>query len=78
MTMSALPDDLIRNPLIRVVPLTSTRASGQGRLVLLTPSSARAFAIYLRVRRSHRLAAPAWVATLTGFHSGRLDPGAYS
>ena len=51
MTMSALPDDLIRNPVIRVVPL-----------VLLTPSSARAFAVYLRVRRSHRLADSEWVA----------------
>ena len=48
MTMSALPDDLIRNPVIRVVPLKGARASGQGRLVLLTPSSARAFAVYLR------------------------------
>ena len=32
MTMSALPDDLIRNPVIRVVPLKGARASGQGRL----------------------------------------------
>ena len=61
MTMSALPDDLIRNPVIRVVPLKGARASGQGRLVLLTPSSARAFAVYLRVRRSHRFADSDWV-----------------
>ena len=61
MTMSALPYDLIRNPVIRVVPLKGARASGQGRLVLLTPSSARAFAVYLRVRRSHRFADSDWV-----------------
>jgi integrase len=61
MAMSALPDDLIRNPVIRVVPLKGARASGQGRLVLPTPSSARAFAVYLRVRRSHRLADSDWV-----------------
>jgi integrase len=61
LTMSALPDDLIRNPVIRVVPLKGARASGQGRLVLLTPSSARAFAVYQRVRRSRRFADSDWV-----------------
>ena len=61
MAMSALPDDLIRNPVIRVVPLKGARAFGQGRLVLLTPSSARAFAAYLRVRRNHRFADSDWV-----------------
>jgi integrase len=65
MAMSALPDDLIRNPVIRVVPLKGARTSGQGRLVLLTPSSARTFAIYLRVRRSHRLADSDWVRPST-------------
>jgi integrase/recombinase XerD len=75
MTMSALPDDLIRNPVIRVVPVKGARASGQGRLVLLTPSSARAFAVYLRVRRSHRFADSDWVWRQLGGQARRLPPG---
>ena len=34
MVMHTLPDDLLRNPVIRLVPLKGARASGEGRLVL--------------------------------------------
>lgn len=59
--MSALPQDLIRNPMVRVVPLKGARAAGEGRLIWLTPSTARAVTIYLRARRGHRNADTDWV-----------------
>jgi site-specific recombinase XerD len=65
MMMYALSADVIREPVIRVVPLKSARASAEGRPVLLAPASARALATYLRARRSHRLAASdaVWLGT---------------
>jgi integrase/recombinase XerD len=56
MVMYSLPADLIRNPVFRLVPLKGARATGEGRLVVLAPATARALATYLRARRSHKLA----------------------
>lgn len=56
MTMHMLPADVIRNPMIRLVPLKGARAFGEGRLIVLAPATARALAIYLRARRAHPLA----------------------
>jgi len=61
MVMHTLPADLIKNPVFRLVPLKGARAAGEGRLVILAPSSARALAIYLRARRHHKLADSDWV-----------------
>ena len=61
MTMHTLPADVIRNPMIRLVPLKGARESGEGRLIMLAPASARALAIYLRARRGHPLADSDWV-----------------
>jgi len=61
MAMSALPEDLIRNPAVRVVPLKGARAAGEGRLIWFTPLPARALTIYLRARRGHRQAGSDWV-----------------
>jgi len=61
MTMHTLPADVIRNPMIRLVPLKGARAAGEGRLIVLAPASARALAIYLRARRDHPLADSDWV-----------------
>lgn len=61
MVMHGLPADVIKNPLIRLVPLKSARADGEGRLITLAPASARALAIYLRARRTHRQADSDWV-----------------
>jgi integrase/recombinase XerD len=61
MTMYTLPADVIRNPIFRLVPLKGAREAGEGRLVALSPASARALALYLRARRSHRLADSDWV-----------------
>jgi integrase/recombinase XerD len=61
MVMSTLPTDVIKNPVFRLVPLKGARATGEGRLVVLAPTSARALAIYLRARRDHRLADSDWV-----------------
>jgi site-specific recombinase XerD len=60
-----LSADLIARPFVRVVPLKGARSSGEGRIVPLSPSAARAYAVYLRVRRSHRHAdSPAlWLGT---------------
>jgi integrase/recombinase XerD len=65
MMMYALPADVIKDPVIQLVPLKSARAAGQGRPVLLAPASARALATYLRARRGHRLAASdaVWLGT---------------
>jgi site-specific recombinase XerD len=55
-----LPDlsaDLIARPFVRVVPLKSARAFTEGRIVPLTPATSRSVVAYLRIRRSHRLAA---------------------
>jgi integrase len=60
-TMHTLPADVIRNPMIRLVPLKGARAFGEGRLIVLAPASARALAIYLRARREHPLADSDWV-----------------
>jgi integrase len=61
MVTSTLPADAIKNPVFRLVPLKVARATGEGRLVVLAPTSARALAIYLRARRGHRLADTDWV-----------------
>jgi integrase/recombinase XerD len=61
MVMYTLPADVIKNPVIRLVPLKGARAAGEGRLVALAPASARALAIYLRARRNHPLADSDWV-----------------
>jgi integrase/recombinase XerD len=61
MVMSTLPADVIKNPVFRLVPLKGARATGEGRLVVLAPTSARAPAIYLRARRDHPLAGSDWV-----------------
>lgn len=61
MVMHTLPADLISNPVFRLVPLKGARATGEGRLVMLAPASARALATYLRARRHHKLAASDWV-----------------
>jgi site-specific recombinase XerD len=61
MVMHSLPADVIRDPLIRLVPVKGARAAGEGRLVTLAPATARALAAYLRVRRKHTLADSDWV-----------------
>jgi integrase/recombinase XerD len=68
MTMHTLPADVIRNPVIRLVPLKGARASGEGRLIVLAPASARALAIYLRARRGHPLAGSdgVWLVSRSG------------
>jgi len=62
---SDLPVDVIAQPFVRVVPLKGARASTEGRIVPLSPATARALVAYLRARRGHRLAAsPAlWLGT---------------
>jgi len=61
MVMHTLPADVTQNPTFRLVPLKGARAVGEGRLVMLAPSTARALAMYLRARRHHRLADSDWV-----------------
>jgi site-specific recombinase XerD len=61
MVMHTLPADVIKTPLICLVPLKGARAAGEGRLISLAPGSARALAIYLRARRRHRQAASDWL-----------------
>jgi integrase len=61
MVMHTLPADLIKTPLIRLVPLKGARAEGEGRLISLAPASARALAVYLRARRHHKQADSDWV-----------------
>ena len=61
MVMHTLPADLLRNPVLRLVPLKGARNAGEGRLVSLAPATARALAVYLRARRSHKLADSDWV-----------------
>jgi integrase len=61
MVMHTLPADLTKNPVFRVIPLKGARESGEGRLVSLSPSAARALAVYLRARRHHKLADSDWV-----------------
>jgi integrase/recombinase XerD len=61
MVMYTLPADMIKNPVLRLVPLKGARAAGKGRLVMLAPATARALATYLRARRHHKLADGDWV-----------------
>jgi site-specific recombinase XerD len=61
MVMYSLPANVIREPVIRLVPLKGARAAGEGRLVTLAPATARALAVYLRARRKHKLADSDWV-----------------
>jgi integrase/recombinase XerD len=61
MVMHTLPADLIKNPVLRLVPLKGARAAGEGRLVALAPATGRALAVYLRARRHHELADSDWV-----------------
>jgi integrase len=60
-----LPVDVIAQPFVRVVPLKGARGATEGRIVPLSPATARALVAYLRVRRGHRLAASAalWLGT---------------
>jgi site-specific recombinase XerC len=71
MVMHSLPADVIKNRLIRLVPLKGARAAGEGRCISLAPASARALAVYLRARRRHKLADSDWVWLGTG-NRGRL------
>jgi integrase/recombinase XerD len=61
MVIHTLPGDIIENPTFRLVPLKGARAAGEGRMVTLAPETARAFAVYLRARRQHKLADSDWV-----------------
>jgi site-specific recombinase XerD len=61
MVMHTLPADVIKNPLIRLIPLKGARTAGEGRLISLAPASARALAVYLRARRHHKLADSEWL-----------------
>jgi site-specific recombinase XerD len=61
MVMHSLPADIIKNPMIRLVPLKGARAAGEGRLVALAPATARALTVYLRARRHHKLGDSDWV-----------------
>ena len=61
MVMHTLPADVIKNPLIRLVPLKGARAAGEGRLISLAPETARALAVYLRALRLHKLADLEWL-----------------
>lgn len=54
--LTDLSSDLIARPFVRVVPLKAARAYTDGRIVPLSPATARAYVAYLRVRRSHRQA----------------------
>ncbi len=72
MRLADLPVDLISTPYVRVVPLKGARAEDEGRIVPLTPETARAIVAYLRARRSHAkadLSRALWLGTrgpLTG------------
>ena len=61
MVMHTLPADLLKHPVLRLVPLKGARNAGEGRLVSLALATSRALAVYLRVRRSHKLADSEWV-----------------
>jgi site-specific recombinase XerD len=63
--MGDLAADLIARPFVRMVPLKGARDSGEGRIVALSPSTARSLLSYLRARRGHRLAdtPPLWLGT---------------
>jgi integrase len=52
-----LPSDLIARPFSRVIPLKGAREFTDGRIVVASPSTARATVAYLRFRQSHRCAA---------------------
>jgi integrase/recombinase XerD len=60
-----LPEDIILRPYVRVVPLKGARSQEEGRIVPLTPDTARSFATYLRARKDHRKSSlPAlWLGT---------------
>ncbi len=45
------------DPFVRVAPLKGARGSPEGRIVPLSPATARSLVAYPRVRRGHRLAA---------------------
>jgi len=61
MVMHTMPADVVQNPVFRLVPLKGARAVGEGRLIALAPSTARALAMYLRARRHHPRADTDWV-----------------
>jgi integrase/recombinase XerD len=61
MVVHSQPAGIIKNPVFELVPLKGARAAGEGRLIVLAPASARAFAVYLRARRHHKLADSDWV-----------------
>lgn len=54
--LSDLPPDLVARPFVRVVPRKGARAETEGRLVPLSAATAKAIAVYLRARASHRKA----------------------
>jgi len=72
MRLADLPANLIATPYVRVVPLKGARAEDEGRIVPLTPDTARAIVAYLRARRGHAkadLSRALWLGTrgpLTG------------
>jgi site-specific recombinase XerD len=49
-----LSADLVMHPFVRVTPLKGARAEDEGRLVPLSPATARAIVAYLRYRRDHK------------------------
>lgn len=49
-----LSADLVMHPFVRVTPLKGARAEDEGRLVPLSPTTARAIVGYLRFRREHK------------------------
>jgi site-specific recombinase XerD len=66
MRLADLPADPIATPHVRVVPLKGARAEDEGRIVPLTPETARAIVTYLRARRSHartESSAALWLGT---------------
>ena len=71
MVMHTLPADLLRNPVFRLVPLKGAR---DGRTAGEPRASHRpALAVYLRARRSHKLADSGWV--WLGTRNRRRQPG---
>lgn len=76
MVMHTMPTDVIQNPTFRLVPLKGARAAGEGRLVMLAPSTARALAMYLRAAAppARRLRLGMARDARTGQAAGHRDP----
>jgi hypothetical protein len=56
--MTDLSADLVMHPFVRVTPFKGARAEDAGRLVPLSPATARAIVAYRRFRRDHKHALP--------------------